>query len=222
MSTYSEGLKANTKAIADLKKLVRQGEGPYLEFKKKVNFPEKIIQEMIAFANTQGGSMLVGVDDSGELSGIKFPDEDIHILRTEATTHCRPPLVYTEEIIPLSTKRFILHLHIPLSPGRPHYQTGQGKRTAFVRGFDKCIKASREMEEIIRRSKSKNGVRFTFGDAEKKLMMYLAEQPAITLEAYMKLAGLNRYQASRKLVLLVLANVITITPTEKGDIYSRL
>ncbi|QLH33815.1 MAG: hypothetical protein HWD62_16620 [Cyclobacteriaceae bacterium] len=45
--------------------------------------------------------------------------------------------------------------------------------------------------------------------------------PHITLTQYMKFSGLNRFKASRKLILLVLANVLKITASEKGDMYSR-
>jgi predicted HTH transcriptional regulator len=91
-----------------------------------------------------------------------------------------------------------------------------------VREKDMSIKASPEMEEIVRRAKNKRDIRFTFGEAEKKLMEFLNEQHSISLQAYQKLSGLNRFKARRKLILLVLANVLKITATEKGDLYSRV
>lgn len=77
------------------------------------------------------------------------------------------------------------------------------------------------MEEIVRRSKQKRDIRFTFGDEEKKLMEYLHEHKSITMQAYQKISGLNRFKARRKLILLVLANVLKIIATEKGDLYFR-
>ena len=53
-------------------------------------------------------------------------------------------------------------------------------------------------------------------------MRYLDQNLHITLEEFQQLCGLDRFLASRKLVTLVLANVIRITPTEKGDVYSRI
>ena len=83
------------------------------------------------------------------------------------------------------------------------------------------IKASAEMVEIIRRSKKNKGVRFTIGDAEKTLFSYLEEHDSITLKEYQHISHLNRFKARRKLILLVLASVIKIKATEKGDIYYR-
>jgi hypothetical protein len=48
----------------------------------------------------------------------------------------------------------------------------------------------------------------------------LAEHTTITLDQFRALTKLNRFKASRKLILLVLANVLKITASEKGDIYS--
>jgi hypothetical protein len=51
-------------------------------------------------------------------------------------------------------------------------------------------------------------------------MKYLDENSSITLKQFMEVARLNRFRASKKLILLVLANVLRVTPGEKGDVYS--
>jgi hypothetical protein len=73
--------------------------------------------------------------------------------------------------------------------------------------------------EIIRRQRRSKDIRFNYGTEEKLLIRYLSENDHITLLDYVKLSGLNRYRASRKLVLLVLANVLRVTPAENGDQY---
>jgi predicted HTH transcriptional regulator len=209
--------------LRDLKKLVSEGEGLQLEFKRKAAYPEKIVRELIAFANTHGGTLLIGVDDDGSIPGLKYPDEEAHVVVESLNKHCRPPLLYHETSISISENRFVVRFDIPPSAQRPHYLVmSKSTRETFVRVNDMSIKASAEMEEILRRSKKKRDTRFIFGEAEKKLMEYLELQPSTTLADYRKFSGLNRFQASRKLILLVLANVLKITASEKGDLYSRV
>lgn len=215
-----EYLTTEPKLISELQRRVAAGEGIQLEFKRKATYPDKIVEEMIAFANTQGGELLLGVDDDGELVGVKYPDEDIHVLQDALQKFCKPHLEYHHDVIPLSTKRFVVRFQIPKSEKRPHYFVADGHRMSFVRERDMCIKASREMREIIRRSKSSKGIRFTFGDSEKALLDHLQQNEYITLKEYKTMAGISRHMASRKLVLLSLAKVIRITPTEKGDLFS--
>ena len=49
--------------LQEVKELAVKGEGLQIEFKKKAAYPEKIVREVIALANTQGGTLLIGVDD---------------------------------------------------------------------------------------------------------------------------------------------------------------
>ncbi len=214
---------ADVPHLRELKRLVAEGEGLHLEFKRKAAYPEKIIRELIAFANTHGGTLLIGVDDDGSIPGVKYPDEEAHVVIESLSRHCRPVVAYHESSISISENRFVVRFDIPPSALRPHYLVMEkDSRETFVRVSDMSIKASAEMEEVLRRSKKKRDTRFIFGDAEKKLMEYLELQSSITLADYRKFSGLNRFQASRKLILLVLANVLKITASEKGDLYSRV
>lgn len=223
LSKNSEQLLFDLAQVRELKNLVHRGEGSHLEFKRKVAHPDKIVQELIAFANTSGGTMLIGVDDNKSIPGLKYPEEESHAINTILEKQCRPKLVFTEKAIRISEKYFVLQLDIPKSERTPHYFViSADRKEAYVRVDDKCMKASREMREIIRRSRSKNGVKFTYGEKEDQLIKYLIQNPSISLDEFKKLASLNRSSASKKLVLLVLGHVLKITPTEKGDLYSRL
>jgi predicted HTH transcriptional regulator len=219
----SEAVIINGQQLSELRKLVNQGEGPHLEFKRKASHPEKIIREIIAFANTDGGTLLIGVDDSGTIPGVKYPEEEILVIQQALQNTCRPLLSVTETIIPLDENQFVVRLDIPVSLRRPHFNVlSRDCKESYVRASDMSIKASREMVEIVRRSKQKKDIRFNYGDPEKQLMEYLEVNKTITLDEYRKLAKLNRFRAAKKLVLLVLANVLRISPSEKGDLYSRI
>jgi predicted HTH transcriptional regulator len=209
----------NRSQLKSLQRLVEQGESETLEFKQKANFPEKIIREMVAFANTRGGKLLVGVSDEGIIGGLKFPDEESYVIRQALKRFCRPELKYEEQLIAVGQNRFVLILDIPTSVKKPHYIINEASRESYVRCDDRSIQASKEIMEIIRRQRRSKDIRFNYGTEEKLLIRYLSENDHITLLDYVKLSGLNRYRASRKLVLLVLANVLRVTPAENGDQY---
>jgi len=215
----------NTKseAVFDLQRLVAEGEGHHLEFKRKASHPEKIVREMIAFANTEGGTILIGVDDNGALAGIKYPDEELLSVREALQKHVRQSMVYQDSLIALSENRFVVRLDIPPNLKRPILFWIDAKHAeGYVRVNDMSVKASDEMIEIIRRRRVKKDIRFYFAEHELALMKYLDQFPSITSKEFQKLTGLNQYVASRKLILLVLANVLKITASEKGDLYSRV
>jgi predicted HTH transcriptional regulator len=72
-----EDIRFNEEHLYELRKLAIQGEGIQLEFKRKATHPEKVVREMIAFANTHGGTVLIGVDDDGSLVGVKYPEDEM-------------------------------------------------------------------------------------------------------------------------------------------------
>lgn len=225
MKKTKNSATTNTKSeeVFELQRLVAEGEGHHLEFKRKASHPEKIVREMIAFANSEGGTILIGVDDNGGLMGVKYPDEELLSVREAIEKHVRQSLVYHDSLIALSEHRFVLRLDIPPNIKRPLLFWADTKHAeGYVRVNDMSVKASDEMIEIIRRKRLKKDIRFYFAEHELSLMKYLDQYPSITSKEFQKLTGLNQYTASRKLILLVLANVLKITASEKGDLYSRV
>ena len=209
----------------DLKRahqLVAQGESETIEFKRKVAHPDKIVKELVAFANTSGGYLFIGVDDDGTIPGLKFPEDDVFALNEAIKKYCIPIPQYRQETIPISSKKSLVVYNIPAGQRKLHYvrDNMEERRNAFVRVEDKSIKASKEVREIIRRRFKERNIRFHFGEKERLLMQYLHEHDNITLSEFRQIAKLGYYKASKTMIILVLANVLTIQPSDKGDVYS--
>lgn len=207
-----------------LKNLVRRGEGSNLEFKLKTNHPEKIIKGVVAFANTNGGIMLIGVDDDKRIIGLKYADEDEYLLVRAIHKYCFPRISYTIDRIQLPDEREVLVIRVPPSLDRPHYivpdPAEPDVKKVYVRVADKSVQASREVREIMKGSQADRNIRFSYGEKEKKLMQHLGEHNSITVDLFASIAGVSRKIASRTLVLLVLANVLEVHPSDVVDQYT--
>jgi predicted HTH transcriptional regulator len=207
--------------IVALKKLVLKGEGQTLEFKRKANHPEKIVREMVAFANTNSGILLIGVEDDKTIYGSKNPEEEIFAVTHHLELYA-PSIHYTFEKVAISQKREVLVFYIKESQEKPVYLTNYlqpKEKSAFVRAADKSILASLEMEYILRYRSLQAGVRFRFGEREKQILVYLEKNPAITLDIAQQFLNLGRKQTSITLVTLVRAGILNIHPTEHGDFF---
>ncbi len=203
-----------------LKALVRQGEGTHLEFKLKAAHPEKIVREVVAFANTEGGLLLVGVGDDKSVPGVKFPDEEEYTLTRAIAKYCYPEISYSLQKVAVTDEREVLVFSILPSDNKPHFviedftnHTGR----AYVRIADKSVQASREVKEVLKGERKGRNVRFGYGDKERLLMQYLAQHGKITVSQFTTAANIPRNLASRTLVLLVLAHVLKIQPDETED-----
>jgi predicted HTH transcriptional regulator len=214
-----DAIPFNADVLNELKLLVSRGEGQQLEFKRKASSGEKIIREMIAFANTSGGTLLVGIGDDKTIPGLKYP-EDESIVVQQALEQVQPAMNVRESLIAIGNNRSVLQYVVNVSEQRPHFMVDeQGVREYFVRSGDKSIRASREVREIIKRRQKQRDIRFHYGEHERFLMQYLATNKTITLREFIDASGLKKYYASNKLILLVLANVLRIIPNERGDQY---
>jgi len=208
--------------LSDIIKLTKEGENDVVEFKKKAAFPLKIIRELVAFANTKGGWLLVGVDDDGTVSGLKYSEEDAFALEEAIRIYCRPRLKYKFHVVNLSSHKGLLAYYVRESKRKPHFVLDQKgrKRKAYIRINDKTVQASREVLEIMKRTTRKENLHFNFGIKEKLLMEYLEEHRSITVDQFEKMAHLTRENASETLVKLTLANVISLAPQMKQDIFT--
>lgn len=204
--------------LRTLKELVRQGEGDTLEFKLKSNHPERIIREVVAFANSGGGKLLIGVGDDKTIKGLKYADEDEYIIERAIQKYCVPAISYRTERVPVGDERDVLIFHIHRSAEKPHAVLDTlGKRKSYVRVKDKSVQASYEMRQIMKRARRNRDVRFNYGEKEKQLMQLLDEHKSVTVDSYASKVGIPRNMASRTLVMLVLANVLEVHPDEMVD-----
>ena len=81
-------MKTNTN-IQYLEKLISEGEHVHQDFKFAISDARKIAKSLSAFANTEGGRLLVGVKDNGKIAGVRS-EEEIYMIEADANLYCRP------------------------------------------------------------------------------------------------------------------------------------
>ena len=208
--------------LRDLEKLTAQGESATLEFKKKANHPEKIAKELVAFANTKGGSLLLGVDDNGDLSGTRDIEGEAFILEKAIQELIRPKINYSVEYVHLTEKKGVAIFRVQESYKKPHFvreHANTRKGTAYVRFKDESIQASREVREIIQRRLKNKDIQFTYGEKEKVAVSHLDLHEKITVSEFSQIAKTPKFIASKTLIRLVLANILDVVPNPKGDYF---
>ena len=207
--------------LQELEDLVSKGEGQLIEFKLKASFPEKIVKEMVAFANSDGGQLFVGVDDDGRISGLKYAEEDRFVLEKAIKSHTKPQVKYELETIPINRKKNVLHFRIMENRKKPSYylEDPKQKGKAYLRVNDKSMQASREMVQILKRSGQKKSYPVRVGDREQLLFKHIEEHGKTTISNFMEASGLKRFQVSQMIIRLVLSNILNIEIGEKADYF---
>ncbi|MEP1097740.1 MAG: ATP-binding protein [Cyclobacteriaceae bacterium] len=204
-----------------IRKMIARGEGDLVEFKKKANHPDKIIREVVAFANSKGGNLFVGVSDDGTIAGLKYPEEDQFALNQAFEELCKPKINFEVSILNFENGKKILHYAIAESEEKPHFAFLEKRHRygkAFIRLNDRSVQASPEMRKILKERKSYNRV-ISIEDSTSDLFKFLEKNEHITLTQYCELSGLNKKLASNKLVSLALSGALKIEPREDEDLF---
>jgi predicted HTH transcriptional regulator len=209
----------------DLLEIIENGESLSCEFKRKFSTHEKIAKEMIAFANTNGGVMLFGVDDNKEIIGVDSEKTEVELVKETAEKYCIPPLQYEVEFVDINGKEIVI-VNIPESKNKPHRLQDYlknfdiTKAIVFIRVNDKSMQASKEMMRIMRaESENLKLKKYSIGDIEKNAFEYLDKNESITVKDLSELVNISTRRASRTLVKMVRAKLLIIHTKDNGEEY---
>lgn len=204
----------------ELREIILGGESSTVEFKRKFTSGEKIARELIAFANTSGGYLLVGVDDDGTIIGVDSEKHELALISIAAAL-IEPPLELTTEIVEIEWKDVIV-IHVPNSPHKPHKLRGESDddrphdRKAFIRQGEHSVAAGREMVRFLAAQRADAPpMTLSIGDRERRLFTYLERHGRVSVPDFAKLVNISRRRASQILVKLVRAGILHIH-TEGG------
>ncbi len=212
----------------DVTRIIDEGEGFEVEFKRKVTTPEKIARALIAFANTKGGHILFGVDDDGSIVGVESEKSEVDLIHQAAKEFSFPEIEPSIDIVAFDGKDVIV-VYVAESGDKPHYFTGnsngstksEDETKVFIRVNDKTIMASKEVVKILRDGRADAPpMHFEIGENEKRLFRYLDDNERITAKEFSHLVNISEQRASRILVSLVRAGVVRIHTLEKSDFFT--
>ena len=108
----------------ELLELIKKGEDSYTEFKEETVHPDKLAAGIVAFANTDGGILIIGVSDDREILGVADMDKEMQRIDNICANNCEPTIYSTIEKLIIDDKK-ILIVKIPKGPQRP-YRTNRG------------------------------------------------------------------------------------------------
>ncbi len=118
-------------SASDLLSCVQKGEGPRVEFKRRLPRDERAARTLCAFANTRGGLLIVGVTDRGRVHGLHRPDEVSDRLHALGEGFLAPALRVEVQVVDVHGPR-VVACSVPFSKERPHAVLLPGGERQFL------------------------------------------------------------------------------------------
>lgn len=204
-----------------LHQLISEGEHQQQDFKHSISNQKKIAITLSAFANTDGGRLLIGVKDSGRIVGVHIEDE-MHMIEGAAEVFCTPEVEYSFNILKEKGKS-VLEVNIPVSDTKPHLaKNDEGRWLAYLRVEDENFLSDPVLLQYWRDSKVTSKAFIKYEDEDKNILELLETNPSITYKELAKLSKIPRPKIIHALAKLLRWSIVDYQVDEKGIYYYLL
>lgn len=157
-----------------VQELILQGEHQQQDFKFEISDARKIAKSLSAFANTDGGRLLIGVKDNGKIAGVRS-EEEAYMIESAANVYCSPEVRFSMSQHRVEGK-VVLEVSIPEAENKPVCaKNEENKLLAYVRIADENILASPIHLEVWKQKKGVKGKLIEYTEIEKKLLDKLSD-----------------------------------------------
>ncbi len=136
----------------ELLEIITNGENSEIEFKRDDLRDEQLAKEIVAFANTYGGKLLVGIEDDGAISGIQRTGFERWVMDTVCSHYIHPVLVPGYEEIQVEDGLRVAVISIPMGSSKPYVVHHNNREDFYIRVGSLSRLATRE--QIVRMSAS--------------------------------------------------------------------
>ena len=201
-----------------LQNLIKEGEHQQQDFKYRVSDAQKLAKSVSAFANTDGGRLLIGVRDDGQPSGVRS-EEEIYMMHQAAYRYCRPEASIKFDTYHIDGRTIVVAT-VPPSERRPVCALHDNdKPCAYIRIGDENIVASPVHLAIWRESQNPQGSIMTYTDSVKKLLDSLQDH-RLTLNQLVRRSALPRHKVITLLSRLIRFHLVQWEYSEQQFLFS--
>ncbi len=201
-----------------IQRLIAGGENQRVDFKFEISDSRKIARTFVAFANADGGKLLIGVKDNGTIAGIRA-EEEKYMANNAVNLYCSPPVEFTSHEWTIEGKK-VLEIKIPSGINKPYMvENEDGKWRAYIRVNDKNILANKIIVNAWKRKYGDRGTYINYSDNEKFLLEYLESHEFITFSGLKKMTGISRFEAENILINFLALDIIEAEIDEKQILY---
>jgi len=201
--------------------LIKEGEHQTLDFKHSITDSKKIARSLVAFANTNGGILLIGVKDNGSIVGIDS-EEEYYMIEAAAQMYCKPEIPFNVTKWTINGKT-VLEVIVKPSKKRPNKAPDKnGEYKAFIRVNDQNIIATPIQLKIWKTERHRQSIRMVLSEKENTLFDYFKSNPKITIGQYSRLAFISRIDAENILINLTVLGLIRYVANQEEENFNLI
>jgi len=192
-----------------IQNLIEEGEHVHQDFKYQISDARKIAKSISAFANNDGGHLLIGVKDNGKIAGVQS-DEEIYMIEQAASMYCKPEQTAHFSVYRIEGKS-VVKVDIDKAASRPVLAQDDNHRwRAYYRVADENIIADSLQVKVWHNAKRHDGAVIELTEAEHILIDYIKSNGSITLNEFMTVAHISHRSAETAVINLCSMKALSI------------
>ena len=191
--------------LEELREIISNGENSYIEFKEESIKARELAEEIVAFANSEGGMILIGVDDDGNIKGV-FDNSIEEKIMNICRNNCIPNISPGFQSIEIDGKMLAV-VSVSKGSNKPYYTVDH---KYYIRvGTTKRIASK---EELLRLFQANGSLHFDISPVEDTSMNDLNLD--VVRDYFLKYNAFDLFEESKEATVRILINADIMTEND--------
>jgi predicted HTH transcriptional regulator len=204
--------------MESVKQLITRGQGVSLEFISHIENHLAITRTIVAFANTNGGKVIVGINEKNKVVGV-LPTEELKLLEELISNDCTPAVPFESKVIE-DGRHLLLEIDIPKSTNKHKAKADDGEMRFYHRVKDKTLVGNRVIINLWKLQDELTPKPSDLNDNLKAIFEYIGEHKPVTVSKIFRFFALNKNDVNLYLAQLIYWGYIDCVIVESGMAYT--
>lgn len=201
-----------------VKQLITRGQDVSLEFISHIENQLTITRTIVAFANTNGGKVIVGINEKNKTVGV-VPAEELKLLNEIISNECDPPVPFESKVIE-DGRHLLLEIDIPKSTSKHKTKGEDGEMRFYHRIKDTTLVGNRVIINLWKLQDDSPPKPIDQDDNLKAIYEFIEEHKPVTVSKIFRFFALNKNEVNLYIAQLIHWGYIECVIVESGMAYT--
>jgi predicted HTH transcriptional regulator len=204
--------------MESIKQLITRGQNVSLEFISHIENHLAITRTIVAFANTDGGRVIVGINKKNKIVGV-LPAEELKLLEELISNDCLPAVTFESRVIE-DGRHLLLEIDIPKSTNKHKAKADDGEMRFYHRIKDTTLVGNRVIIKLWKLQDESTPKPMDLDDNLKAIFEYIEEHKPVTISNIFRFFALNKNDINLYIAQLNYWGYIDCVIVESGMAYT--
>ena len=204
--------------MESVKQLITRGQDVSLEFTSHIENQLTITRTIVAFANTNGGKVIVGINEKNKVIGVE-PAEELKLFKELINNDCAPIVPFESKVIE-EGRHLLLEIDVPKSSIKHKAKGEEGGMQFYHRIKDTTLVGNRVIINLWKLQDDSTSKPIDLDDNLKAIFEFIEEYKPVTVSKIFRFFALNKNDVNLYLAQLNYWGYIDCVIVESGMAYT--